>query len=77
LTKFSDRCQEACQGVVKQTGNKRVAINAMGLHFLDWLRFDDLAAVFEEPSRWSFLCVVALLRLGAGTGSPVNPIAIF
>jgi kynurenine formamidase len=54
-----------------------LAINAMGLHLLDWLRFDDLATACEELDRWSFLCVIAPLRLGAGTGSPVNPIAIF
>jgi len=54
-----------------------LAINAMGLHLLDWLQFDDLVAVCEELNRWSFLCVVAPLRLRAATGSPVNPIAIF
>jgi kynurenine formamidase len=54
-----------------------LAINAMGLHLLDWLSFDDLATVCEELDRWSFLCVIAPLRLGEGTGSPVNPIAIF
>jgi kynurenine formamidase len=54
-----------------------LAINAMGLHLLDWLQFDDLVAVCEELNRWSFLCVIAPLRLRAGTGSPVNPIAIF
>ena len=54
-----------------------LAINAMGLHLLDWLQFDDLVAVCEEVNRWSFLCVIAPLRLRAGTGSPVNPIAIF
>jgi kynurenine formamidase len=54
-----------------------LAVNAMGLHLLDWLQFDDLAAVCEEQDRWSFLCVVAPLRLRAATGSPVNPIAIF
>ncbi len=54
-----------------------LAVNAMGLHLLDWLRFDDLVAVCEELNRWSFLCVIAPLRLAAGTGSPVNPIAIF
>jgi hypothetical protein len=31
----------------------------------------------EGLNRWSFLCVVAPLRLRAATGSPVNPIAIF
>ena len=54
-----------------------LAINAMGLLLLDWLQFDDLVAVCEEQNRWSFLCVIAPLRLVAGTGSPVNPIAIF
>jgi kynurenine formamidase len=54
-----------------------LAVNAMGLHLMDWLQFDDLVAVCEELNRWSFLCVVAPLRLSAATGSPVNPIAIF
>jgi kynurenine formamidase len=54
-----------------------LAVNAMGMHLLDWLQFDDLVAVCEELNRWSFLCVVAPLRLRAATGSPVNPIAIF
>ena len=54
-----------------------LAINAMGLHLLDWLQFDDVVAVCEELGRWSFLCVIAPLCLRAGTGSPVNPIAIF
>jgi kynurenine formamidase len=54
-----------------------LAINAMGVHLLDWLQFDDLVAACEELNRWSFLCVIAPLRLRAGTGSPVNPIAIF
>jgi kynurenine formamidase len=54
-----------------------LAINAMGLNLLDWLQLDGLAAVCEELNRWSFLCVVAPLRLPAATGSPINPIAIF
>ncbi len=54
-----------------------LAVNAMGLHLLDWLQFDDLVAICEELNRWSFLCVIAPLRLRAATGSPVNPIAIF
>jgi kynurenine formamidase len=54
-----------------------LALNAMGLHLMDYLDFDALAGLCEELRRWSFLCVVAPLRLEAGTGSPVNPIAIF
>ena len=54
-----------------------LAVHAMGVHLLDWLSFDGLVAVCEELNRWSFLCIIAPLRLEMGTGSPVNPIAIF
>jgi len=53
-----------------------LAINALGLYLLDYLQFDDLLAGCETAGRWSFLCVIAPLRLPGGTGSPVNPIAI-
>ena len=53
-----------------------LAINAMGVHLLDYLRFEDLVPLCEEANRWSFLCVIAPLRLPAATGSPINPIAI-
>ena len=53
-----------------------LAINAMGLHLLDYLQFEDLLPVCQSAGRWSFLCVIAPLRLPGGTGSPVNPIAI-
>jgi len=53
-----------------------LAIQATGLHLLDYLQFEDLLAACEAAGRWSFLCVVAPLRLPGGTGSPVNPIAI-
>jgi kynurenine formamidase len=54
-----------------------LAINAMGLYLLDYLDLDALAGLCEAMHRVSFLCVIAPLRLPAGTGSPVNPIAIF
>jgi kynurenine formamidase len=53
-----------------------LAINALGLHLLDYLQFDELVPLCEESGRWSFFCVIAPLRLPRGTGSPVNPIAI-
>ena len=37
---------------------------------------EELAARCVEADRWSFLCVIAPLRLPSATGSPVNPIAI-
>jgi len=53
-----------------------LAIHAMGMQLLDYLDFEALLAVCEEQDRWSFMCVIAPLRLPAATGSPVNPIAI-
>ncbi|GHE36497.1 cyclase family protein [Streptomyces vinaceus] len=53
-----------------------LAIHAMGLHLLDYLQFEELAPLCEREGRWSFVCVIAPLRLPAATGSPVNPLAI-
>ena len=53
-----------------------LAVNALGLHLLDYLQFTGLAQACAAAGRWSFLCVIAPLRLPTGTGSPVNPIAI-
>ncbi|MEU1405467.1 cyclase family protein [Streptomyces sp. NPDC005728] len=53
-----------------------LAVDALGLHLLDYLDFEELATVCEQLGRWHFLCVVAPLRLPAATGSPVNPIAV-
>src|SRR5215468_6292511 len=53
-----------------------LTVNALGLHLLDYLQFTELRQVCAEIGRWSFLCMIAPLRLPTGTGSPVNPIAI-
>jgi len=50
---------------------------AMGVPLLDNLALADLAAACAERGRYEFLLVVAPLRVEGGTGSPVNPIAIF
>ena len=52
-------------------------ISAMGMAAFDNLQFEDLVAVCEEERRWEFFFVSAPLRISGGTGSPVNPIAIF
>lgn len=54
-----------------------LAINAMGIHLLDYLQFEDLRAVCERSGRWEFLFLAAPLRIVGGTGSPINPIAVF
>jgi len=54
-----------------------LALNAMGVHLLDYLQFEDVAPHCEATGRWEFLFVAAPLRIVRGTGSPLNPIAIF
>jgi kynurenine formamidase len=53
-----------------------LALNAMGLHLLDYLALDELASHCAAVGRWRFLFVAAPLRVPGGTGSPVNPIAV-
>jgi kynurenine formamidase len=54
-----------------------LALNAMGIHLLDYLQLDDLAERCNAEARWEFLFVGGPLRIAGGTGSPLNPIAIF
>ncbi len=54
-----------------------LAINAMGVHLLDYLQFEDVVPRCEAEGRWEFLFVAAPLRVAGGTGSPLNPVAIF
>lgn len=51
-------------------------IVSMGVHLLDNLQLDRLAAACAEHQKWSFLFTVAPLRIEGGTGSPANPIAL-
>jgi kynurenine formamidase len=53
-----------------------LALNAMGVHLLDYLQFEDLRVVCEQTGRWAFLFAAAPLRIPRGTGSPINPTAI-
>ncbi len=53
-----------------------LALNAMGVHLLDYLQFEDLLGRCEEAGRWEFLFAAAPLRIPRGTGSPLNPIAL-
>lgn len=52
-------------------------ITAMGMACTDSLQFEELVNVCEEENRWEFMVVIAPLRLPKGSGSPINPIAIF
>ena len=49
----------------------------MGMLILDNLALDELAREAKARGRWEFLFVGAPLRVPGGTGSPLNPLAVF
>lgn len=49
----------------------------MGMQLLDNLELERVAKLCAEFDRWSFQIVIAPLLIEGGTGSPINPIAIF
>ena len=55
----------------------QIGIVQMGLWLIDNCNLEELAAKCNELGRWEFQLVLAPLRIEYGTGSPVNPIAIF
>ena len=54
-----------------------LALDAMGIHLLDYLQLEGVARQCEAARRWEFMFAAAPLRLAHGTGSPLNPTAIF
>lgn len=53
------------------------AINAYGLAVVDNALLEPLASACAEMGRYEFMLVCAPLVLAGGTGSPVNPLAVF
>ena len=49
----------------------------MGMPLLDNALLEPLANACAEEGRWEFLLTVNPLNIRGGTGSPVNPIAVF
>lgn len=54
-----------------------IAIPHMGLPLLDNANFERLSEVCAATGRYEFLLVVSPLVVLGGTGSPVNPLAVF
>ena len=53
------------------------AILYLGIHMLDNCDLEALGAAAAERGRWEFLLMLAPLPIPGGTGSPLNPIAVF
>ena len=55
----------------------QIGIPHMGLWLLDNCNMEGVTRACAERGRWEFHLTVAPLRIQYGTGSPVNPIAVF
>lgn len=55
----------------------QVGISAMGMWIVDNVDLERLAETCRRYQRWEFLLTIAPLYIQYGTGSPVNPIAMF
>ena len=53
------------------------SIPTYGVMLLDNALLQPLAEACAEEGHYEFMLVVAPLKMKGGTGSPVNPIAIF
>jgi hypothetical protein len=54
-----------------------LAIVAMGVPIIDNCDLEAVAEFAAKRQRWTFLLTVEPLAVEGGTGSPVNPVAIF
>jgi kynurenine formamidase len=52
-------------------------LTILGVHLLDRADFEALSEAAAARNRWEFMLSVAPLPIPKGTGSPVNPIAVF
>lgn len=53
------------------------ALVALGMVLFDNCQLDALAEAAAERGRWEFLLTAAPLPMVRGTGSPINPVAVF
>jgi kynurenine formamidase len=52
-------------------------LTILGVHLIDRADFEALAEAAAARNRWEFMVTLAPLPIPKGTGSPVNPIAVF
>ena len=64
-------------GDLPRTALHNFALTILGIQILDRADFQALAEAAAERNRWEFMVTIAPLPIPNGTGSPVNPIAMF
>jgi kynurenine formamidase len=72
---ISDVMPSGVEGLVNPL--HELLIVRMGMPILDNLDLGAVAAAAQARDRWTFLFVGAPLRVPGGTGSPLNPLAVF
>src|SRR5262249_19330675 len=55
----------------------QLSVVALGVGLFENLDFERAAAQARQSNRYEFLFMAAPLRIEMGTGSPLNPLAIF
>jgi len=65
------------QGDLPKSALHNFVLEILGVHILDRGDFEALSQAAAARNRWEFQLIVAPLPIPNGTGSPVNPIAIF
>ena len=65
------------EGDLSRLAVHNFALTMLGIPLLDRADFDALSEAAAERSRWEFMLTIAPLPIPNGTGSPVNPLAIF
>jgi kynurenine formamidase len=64
-------------GLPPGVGLHQLALVAMGVGIFDNLDFESAVEQARRLNRYEFLFTVAPLRIEKGTGSPLNPLAVF
>ena len=62
---------------LKNAGSVHSMMMYLGLHLFDNCDLEALAAAAAARNRWEFMLMASPLAVRGGTGSPLNPIAMF
>ncbi|QQS47506.1 MAG: cyclase family protein [Acidobacteriota bacterium] len=71
----SDALPSGIEGVTHPI--HQLMLVAMGVHIFDNCDLEALSRMCEEQKRWEFLLTASPVAVTGGTGSPLNPIAVF
>jgi kynurenine formamidase len=64
-------------GDIPKASLHNFVLEILGIHILDRGDFEALSEAAAARNRWEFMLMIAPLPIPKGTGSPVNPIAVF